>query len=44
MAIGDPFGLGGSGDGGHRVGARPRHRARGPYDSYIQTDASINTR
>ena len=29
------------GDGGHRLGARPRHPP-GPYDDFIQTDAAIN--
>jgi serine protease Do len=29
------------GHGRHRVGTQPRHQP-GPYDSYIQTDASIN--
>ncbi len=29
-------------DGGHRLGARPRHSARGPYDDYLQIDAPIN--
>ena len=41
MAIGNPFGLGGSVTLGI-VSARNRDIQSGPYDSYIQTDASIN--
>jgi serine protease Do len=41
MAIGNPFGLGGSVTAGI-VSARGRQLASGPYDNYIQTDASIN--
>src|SRR5262249_14500621 len=41
IAIGNPFGLGGSVTAGI-VSARNRDINSGPYDSYIQTDASIN--
>jgi serine protease Do len=41
MAIGTPFGLGGSVTAGI-VSARQRDINSGPYDDYIQTDASIN--
>lgn len=41
MAIGNPFGLGGSVSAGI-VSARNRNIASGPYDNYIQTDAAIN--
>ncbi|WP_319532189.1 Do family serine endopeptidase [uncultured Cohaesibacter sp.] len=41
MAIGNPFGLGGSVSIGI-VSARNRDINTGPYDSFIQTDASIN--
>jgi serine protease Do len=41
MAIGNPFGLGGSVTAGI-VSARGRQIDSGPYDNYIQTDASIN--
>jgi serine protease Do len=41
MAIGNPFGLGGSVTAGI-VSARGRNIESGPYDNYIQTDASIN--
>src|SRR5215208_4524545 len=41
LAIGNPFGLGGSVTAGI-VSARNRDINSGPYDSYIQTDASIN--
>jgi serine protease Do len=41
MAIGNPFGLGGSVTIGI-VSARNRDIQSGPYDSFIQTDASIN--
>jgi serine protease Do len=41
VAIGNPFGLGGSVTAGI-VSARNRDINSGPYDSYIQTDASIN--
>lgn len=41
MAIGNPFGLGGSVTVGV-VSAKQRDIQSGPYDDYIQTDASIN--
>src|SRR6202171_3497331 len=41
IAIGNPFSLGGSGTAGI-VSARNRDISQGPYDNYIQTDASIN--
>jgi serine protease Do len=41
MAIGDPFGLGGTVTTGV-VSARNRDINSGPYDDFIQTDASIN--
>lgn len=41
MAIGNPFGLGGTVTAGI-VSARGRDIGAGPYDDYIQTDASIN--
>ena len=41
LAIGNPFGLGGSVTAGI-VSARGRNINSGPYDNYIQTDASIN--
>ena len=41
MAIGNPFGLGGTVTLGI-VSARNRDIQSGPYDSYLQTDASIN--
>ncbi len=41
IAIGNPFSLGGSVTAGI-VSARNRDINNGPYDSYIQTDASIN--
>jgi serine protease Do len=41
MAIGNPFGLGGTVTAGI-VSARGRDIGSGPYDDYIQTDASIN--
>lgn len=41
MAIGNPFGLGGSVTIGI-VSARNRDIQSGPYDQYIQTDAAIN--
>lgn len=41
MAIGNPFGLGGSVSVGI-VSARNRDINTGPYDSFIQTDAAIN--
>ena len=41
VAIGNPFGLGGSVSAGI-VSARNRDINSGPYDSYIQTDAAIN--
>src|SRR3712207_5572955 len=41
MAIGNPFGLGGSVTAGI-ISARGRNIDSGPYDNYIQTDASIN--
>ena len=41
MAIGNPFGLGGSVSLGI-VSARGRNINAGPYDNFIQTDAAIN--
>lgn len=41
MAIGNPFGLGGSVTVGI-VSARGRNIQAGPYDNFIQTDAAIN--
>jgi serine protease Do len=41
LAIGNPFGLGGSVTAGI-VSARARDINAGPYDDFIQTDASIN--
>jgi len=41
LAIGNPFGLGGTVTAGI-VSARHRDINSGPYDEYIQTDASIN--
>src|SRR5690242_9603951 len=41
IAIGNPFSLGGSVTAGI-VSARNRDINQGPYDNYIQTDASIN--
>lgn len=41
MAIGNPFGLGGTVTAGI-VSARNRDINQGPYDDFIQTDASIN--
>lgn len=41
LAIGNPFGLGGSVTAGI-VSARQRNINAGPYDDFIQTDASIN--
>nr|WP_246152185.1 DegQ family serine endoprotease [Roseospira navarrensis] len=41
MAIGNPFGLGGSVTVGI-ISARARDINAGPYDNFIQTDASIN--
>jgi serine protease Do len=41
MAIGNPFGLGGTVTAGI-VSARNRDINSGPYDNYIQTDAAIN--
>lgn len=41
LAIGNPFGLGGSVSAGI-VSARDRDINAGPYDSFIQTDAAIN--
>ena len=41
LAIGNPFGLGGSVTAGI-VSARGRDIGNGPYDDFIQTDASIN--
>ena len=41
LAIGNPFGLGGSVSAGI-VSARGRDIHQGPYDDYIQTDAAIN--
>jgi serine protease Do len=41
LAIGNPFGLGGTVTAGI-ISARARDINSGPYDDYIQTDASIN--
>jgi serine protease Do len=41
MAVGNPFGLGGSVTAGI-VSARGRDIRSGPYDDFIQTDAAIN--
>jgi serine protease Do len=41
MAIGNPFGLGGTATAGI-VSARGRHIENGPYDDYFQIDAPIN--
>ncbi len=41
MAIGNPFGLGGTVTAGI-ISARGRNIHEGPYDSFIQTDAPIN--
>ena len=41
VAIGNPFGLGGTVTAGI-VSARGRDIGQGPYDDFIQTDASIN--
>ena len=41
MAVGNPFGLGGTVTAGI-VSARNRNIDSGPYDDYIQTDAAIN--
>ena len=41
VAIGNPFGLGGSVTAGI-ISAQQRNINAGPYDSFIQTDASIN--
>jgi serine protease Do len=41
LAIGNPFGLGGTVTAGI-VSARSRNINQGPYDDFIQTDASIN--
>ena len=41
VAIGNPFGLGGSVTAGI-ISARNRDIKSGPYDNYIQTDAAIN--
>jgi serine protease Do len=41
LAIGNPFGLGGSVSAGI-VSARDRDINAGPYDNFIQTDAAIN--
>lgn len=41
VAIGNPFGLGGTVTAGI-ISARQRDIQSGPYDDYIQTDASIN--
>ena len=41
MAIGNPFGLGGSVSLGI-ISAKSRDINSGPYDDYLQTDAAIN--
>lgn len=42
LAVGNPFGLGGSATAGI-VSARGRQIGSGPYDDFIQTDAPINS-
>jgi serine protease Do len=41
LAIGNPFGLGGTVTAGI-ISARARHIGAGPYDDFFQTDAAIN--
>ena len=41
LAIGNPFGLGGTVTAGI-ISARARDINAGPYDDFLQTDASIN--
>lgn len=41
IAVGDPFGLGGSVTAGI-ISARARNINAGPYDDFLQTDAAIN--
>jgi serine protease Do len=41
LAIGNPFGLGGSVSAGI-ISARGRNIEQGPYDNFLQTDAAIN--
>ena len=41
MAVGNPFGLGGTVTSGI-VSARGRDIGNGPYDDFMQIDASIN--
>jgi serine protease Do len=41
LAIGNPFGLGGTVTAGI-ISARARNIQQGPYDDFLQTDASIN--
>src|SRR6185437_2739109 len=41
LAIGNPFGLGGTGTAGI-LSARAREINSGPYDDFLQTDAAIN--
>ena len=41
VAIGNPFGLGGTVTAGI-ISAKQRYIRQGPYDSFLQTDASIN--
>ena len=41
MAVGNPFGLGGSVTAGI-ISARHRNINSGSYDDYLQTDAAIN--
>lgn len=41
VAIGNPFGLGGTVTAGI-ISARGRHIGQGPYDDFLQTDAAIN--
>jgi serine protease Do len=41
IAIGNPFGLGGTVTAGI-ISAKQRYIRQGPYDSFLQTDASIN--
>ena len=42
LAIGNPFGLGGTRHRRHHLGRRRATSIPSPYDDYLQTDASIN--
>jgi S1-C subfamily serine protease len=42
LAIGNPFGLGQTGDHGHRVGTSRAGMGIVDYEDFIQTDAAIN--